>query len=121
MEKRDAHYKKEERPWGTRLEFARNEECTVVLIQANPGESLSKQYHHDREEYWYVTKGSGTVVIEDIEYKALPGDRFFAPKGGNHRISAGENEGIEILEVSKGRYEDEDIVRLEDKYGRSGS
>jgi mannose-6-phosphate isomerase len=118
MEIPQAHFKKEERPWGSRLEFARNEECTVVLIQVNPGESLSKQYHHDREEYWYVTKGVGEVVIEDTKYPAKVGDRFFAPKGGNHRISASAQEGIEILEVSKGFYADEDIVRLEDRYGR---
>ena len=108
----------QDRPWGNRLELVRNTPVTVVVLTVNPGEALSLQYHHNRAEYWYVLSGSGTVTVGEEHFPATAGKEYHIPQGVLHRISA-ETESLRILEISTGTYEDEDIIRTEDKYGRT--
>lgn len=112
------NFKKEGRPWGERLEFARNEQCTVVVISVKNGEALSLQTHKGRDETWFVLDGAGKVTVGENVFEANTGDCFHIEKGEKHRIEAGLDQNIIILEVSRGDYEDDDIVRLADKYGR---
>ncbi len=106
------------RPWGSFTRFTNNEVSTVKILNVNQGEILSLQYHNKREEFWRVIQGNPEIVLGEETKKASPGDEFFVSVGVKHRISAPENEVV-ILEISKGEFDEEDIVRIEDKYGRN--
>ncbi len=110
--------RRETRPWGEFVEFARNSPCTVKILTVKAGESLSLQYHHGRDEMWHVLSGAGTLQIGDEEVRAIPGSDYLIPRETKHRISGGDTD-LSILEISTGAFDDADIVRIEDKYGRS--
>ena len=118
MKKKKVEVYISERPWGNFKQFTFNETSTVKIITVNPGEELSLQYHKSRSEFWKVLKGTPQVIIGEKKIEAKEGDEFFIPEEINHRITAGESE-VEILEIAFGNFDEKDIVRLEDKYGRS--
>jgi len=105
------------KPWGNFIQFCNNESCTVKIIHVNPNEQLSLQYHHDRDEFWRVLSGAALVQIGEEMLKASEGDEFMIPRLAKHRIKT-EDSTVRILEISFGRFDEKDIVRLEDKYGR---
>lgn len=113
-----------ERPWGTftvlnefKGEFGY---VKIKKITVNSGEVLSRQYHHHRSEHWICLSGVAKYIKGEQVGKFRTGESVFIPAGVQHRL---ENIGIiplEILEVQLGEsVAEEDIVRLEDKYGRS--
>ncbi len=106
----------EKRPWGKFEEYVKNESCTVKILFIDAKEELSLQYHHKREEFWKVLQGQGEVTIGDKTIKAKENDEFFIPKKVKHRIKT--NKGIKVLEISLGKFDEKDEVRLEDKYKR---
>lgn len=83
----------------------------------NPGESISLQYHNSRSEFWVILKGNGFVTVGDTRTKAHEGDRFHIDAEENHRAEGG-SEPLVFLEISTGHFDENDIVRVEDKYGR---
>lgn len=105
------------RPWGSFTRYTNNEQSTVKLLNVNQGEILSLQYHNKREEFWKVIKGNPVLVLGDDTKEATEGEEFIIPVGMKHRISA-LKDNVVILEISMGEFDEEDIVRLEDKYGR---
>ncbi len=105
------------RPWGSFISFTQNEKTTVKLLLVNKGEELSLQYHTKREEFWRILEGNPKITIGDEIIEGHPGDEFNIAVHTNHRIGAPEN-NVVILEISKGEFDEEDIVRLEDKYNR---
>lgn len=105
------------RPWGSFTRFTNNELSTVKLLSVNSGEQLSLQYHNKREEFWRVLEGNPEITIGDEKISAKVGDEFTIGVGVKHRISAVGGDVL-ILEVSKGDFDEDDIVRLEDKYNR---
>lgn len=105
------------RPWGSFTRFTNNELSTVKLLNVNKGEQLSLQYHTKREEFWKIISGNPQIVIGDETFEAKEGDEFVVAVNTKHRISA-PNDNIVILEISKGEFDEDDIVRLEDKYNR---
>ncbi len=105
------------RPWGSFIEFTKNEPSTVKILIVKPEEEFSLQYHKNREEFWYVLSGDPTIIIGDDKFDAKKGDEFIIKKGEKHRISAKGTEA-RILEVSLGEFNEDDIVRIKDKYGR---
>jgi mannose-6-phosphate isomerase-like protein (cupin superfamily) len=107
----------EKRPWGGFVEFTRNEPSTVKIINVNPHEALSLQKHSKRSEWWYVLSGEGTITDGKDRLKAEAGKTYWIPAQTEHRMEAADR-ALCILEISFGTFEDEDIVRLEDKYGR---
>jgi mannose-6-phosphate isomerase len=108
----------EKRPWGEYVEFTRNTPSTVKIATINPGESLSLQTHEHRDEFWKVISGDGSATIGDMKYELAPGDSHFIPRHTAHRLSA-YTQPLVILEISFGVADENDIVRLEDKYGRT--
>ncbi len=108
----------EKRPWGEFRQFVKNEPVTVKIIVVRKGESTSLQYHHHRSEFWKVISGSGEVVVGDKIVSVKKGDEILVPVETHHRLAAKE-EDLEILEIAAGDFDEEDIVRLEDNYGRS--
>ncbi|MBX4189351.1 phosphomannose isomerase type II C-terminal cupin domain [Candidatus Parcubacteria bacterium] len=107
----------EKRPWGEFEEFIKNSPVTVKLIFIKKGEELSLQKHHERSEFWKVVKGSPRLVIGEAVYEASEGDEFTVPVETNHRVGA-PSDDVELLEIAQGKFDESDIVRLEDKYGR---
>ena len=105
------------RPWGNFREFTRNEKCTVKIITIESGQAFSLQYHKKRKEFWKILKGDAWVTIGDEAFKAKVGDEFSILEEQKHRVEAPASE-VEILEISFGEFDEHDVVRLEDRYGR---
>ena len=106
------------RPWGNFRQFTRNSPSTVKIITVNPNESLSLQSHAKRGEFWRVLTGSGSFVIGDDTYTVSVGDEYAVPMGAKHRMKSGVD-GMSVLEIATGDFDEEDIIRYEDKYGRA--
>ncbi len=109
--------KTEERPWGSFQQFTYNEQGTVKILEVQPHQSLSLQYHHYREEFWKVLKGQGKITIGETVHTGEEGDEFFIERGQQHRIST-EDQPLQVLEISFGEFDENDEVRLEDSYRR---
>ncbi len=111
---------REERPWGEELWLLRDTVAPsmVKLITVKPGEALSLQFHHNRDEFWHVISGNGTAEIDGEAKELTAGVDCFVPKGINHRVKGG-TETLLFMEMTFGEFDENDIVRLEDKYGRS--
>jgi mannose-6-phosphate isomerase-like protein (cupin superfamily) len=107
-----------EKPWGRFEQFVKNEPVTVKIITVNPNECLSLQYHHKREEFWKILSGRAELILGDAIMQANEGDEFFIEKEQKHRIKAYDMQ-VKMLEISFGDFDEEDIVRLEDKYQRN--
>ncbi len=107
----------ENRPWGSFTQFSKNEPSTVKIITVNSNAALSLQHHAKRREFWKIIGGEGIVTVGEEEYSAKVGDEFMIEIGELHRIKAGEN-GITFLEIAFGDFDEADIVRIEDEYGR---
>ncbi len=107
----------ENRPWGAELWFTIDTPSKVKILTVNPGEAFSLQYHHNRDEFWRVLSGNGIVEIGDKTVEARAGDEYFVPRESKHRVTGG-TEPLVFLELGQGEFDEKDIVRLEDKYGR---
>ncbi len=107
----------EARPWGKFEQFTHNQPSTVKIITVKPNEAFSLQYHNKREEWWRILAGSGKLIIGAKELATKAGDEHFIGKGAKHRATAGPA-GLTFLEIAFGEFDENDIVRLEDKYGR---
>ena len=112
------NYLREERPWGSFERFTLNEPTTVKIVRVKGGEAISLQTHAHRDEFWRIIAGSGVVTIDGTEHPAEPGNEFLTRRGSTHRVAAGE-EGLTFLEIALGEFDEADIKRIEDKYGRT--
>ena len=112
-----ASYLKEERPWGNFGRITLNEKATVKIVTVNEGESISLQTHENRGEFWRVIRGVGIIRIGDKDNEAHEGDSFFCKRGSEHRVTGGAG-GTVFLEIAFGDFNENDIKRLEDRYGR---
>jgi len=84
-----------------------------------PGQSLSLQYHNRRSEHWIVVRGRGTVQIGEKEYPATYGSYYHIQVAETHRLTNTGEEELALIEVQIGDYlGEDDIVRLQDSYGR---
>ena len=108
---------KRERPWGWYKCICRGENYAVKKIWVEPNQRLSLQYHQHRAEHWTVVKGSGVVTRGNMDTPCKPGDTFDIGIEQRHRLSGGE-EGVLIIKVQRGECREDDIIRLEDDYGR---
>ncbi len=108
----------EERPWGMFRQFATGEPVTVKLLTVSAGQRLSLQRHHGRSEFWHVLSGAPEITVGEETRVAQPGDEFHIPPETLHRIAAG-GEDVRILEIATGTFDENDIERIEDAYGRA--
>ena len=110
-------YYKEERPWGYFERFTENEVSTVKILALTANKRFSLQRHRGRKEFWRVLSGSGTATINDAEIPLSPGSEIVVEIGDAHRLTAGP-EGLQVLEIMFGHYDENDNERLEDDFGR---
>lgn len=108
----------EERPWGRFEKFHENKPCTVKLIHVNPNSRLSLQYHNKRSEFWKVINGTAMVELDGKTIILTEGETITIPRQSKHRASA-LGSGCTILEISYGKFDENDIVRLDDDYNRT--
>lgn len=108
------------RPWGTYTTLKEESGYKVKRITVRPGQSLSLQYHHHRAEHWTVVRGQGMVQIGDTQYPTGPGEYRYIPLKEPHRLTNIGEEELVLIEVQVGDYlGEDDIVRLQDNYGRA--
>jgi mannose-6-phosphate isomerase-like protein (cupin superfamily) len=108
------------RPWGSYETLVLDEgRFQVKRIEVRPGAALSLQYHHHRAEHWVVVRGTAKVTVGDKEVLLHENESTYIPIGAQHRL---ENPGLVplvMVEVQSGSYlGEDDVVRLEDAYGR---
>ena len=108
----------ESRPWGNFEKFHENRLCTVKLIYINAHSRLSLQYHNKRSEFWKVIRGTAMVELGNRKIVLTEGETLAIPRQARHRVGALDDECM-ILEISYGRFEENDIVRIEDDYNRT--
>ncbi|HEX8374703.1 MAG TPA: phosphomannose isomerase type II C-terminal cupin domain [Geminicoccaceae bacterium] len=109
----------DERPWGRWEVIDVGDGFAVKRITVNPGAILSLQLHHHREEHWVVARGRARVTRGDEVIELGRSEAVFLPLGTAHRIENPGEEPLEFVEVQIGdRLDENDIVRLEDRYGR---
>lgn len=107
----------EERPWGSFETLYEGDDYKVKRIVVKPNEAFSLQFHRKRVEHWIIVEGDGFIHVNNHEEHCRVGDEFNIGMAVNHRATAGKN-GLVMIEVQRGECLEEDIVRIEDKYGR---
>lgn len=115
-------YEIHQKPWGFYKTTVLTDHFQSKLISVQPGESLSLQSHEHREEHWIVVHGDGTVYIDKSVLNVHCGSYVFIPKGAKHRLTnLSDSENLIVTEVQIGNYfGEDDIIRYEDIYGRTG-
>jgi mannose-6-phosphate isomerase len=111
----------EERPWGSFsvLDDADNHKVKRMVI--DPGKRLSLQRHTRRAEHWFVVSGHGQITLDDRIVAVGPGDAVDIAMGTAHRAACDGEVPLVFIEVQSGEYfGEDDIVRLEDDFGRVG-
>jgi mannose-1-phosphate guanylyltransferase/mannose-6-phosphate isomerase len=109
------------RPWGSYESLIVGEGFQVKRIVVNPGQQLSLQMHHHRAEHWVVVRGTAEVVNGDDTLLLKEDQSTYIPIGAKHRLTNPGKFPLELIEVQSGSYlGEDDIVRFEDVYGRSG-
>lgn len=109
--------KQDIRPWGEEEIFTMNEKTTVKILTINPAERFSLQYHNRRKEFWKIIEGEAIIQIGEKSIDSMVGDEYEVGIGVKHRAT-GKGKPAKILEISFGDFDEKDIVRLEDDYGR---
>lgn len=108
------------RPWGKYDCIDSGARYQVKRITVKPGEKLSIQMHHHRAEHWVVVSGTANVTIDDETKMVTENESVYIPIGSVHSL---ENPGkipLDLIEVQSGAYlGEDDIVRFEDRYGRT--
>lgn len=110
------------RPWGKYDSVDQGGCYQVKRITVKPGARLSLQLHHHRAEHWIVVSGSALVTVGAETFVLSENESTYIPIGVIHRLENSEQVPLEIIEVQSGSYlGEDDIVRLEDHYGRAGN
>jgi mannose-6-phosphate isomerase len=107
------------RPWGSFEQLATNVTATVKIITVEAGQRLSLQRHEFRDELWHVLDDGITVNIASEEERVVKGGSVFVPRATTHRIANTGPKPARVLEVAFGQFDEQDIERLSDDYGRS--
>ncbi len=111
----------EQRPWGT---FTVLDDTSAIYkvksIVVLPNKRLSYQRHAKRAEHWFVVRGTATAILDGITHELSPGEDISIEIGQAHRCENHGTSDVEFIEIQTGTYfGEDDIVRLEDDFGRS--
>ena len=111
-----------EKPWGWELVWAETESYVGKLLHVRAGQSLSLQYHEVKDEAWLVQEGRASLELGEVggELETVeigPGDTFRYRPRTVHRVTAIDD--LTVVEISTNHLDD--VVRLDDRYGREGT
>lgn len=113
-------HRKVYRPWGSYDSLGVGPRFQVKRIVVNPGAALSLQKHAHRAEHWIVVSGTAEVTRDEQVFVLHENESTYIPVGSVHRLRNTGTEPVELIEVQSGGYlGEDDIVRLEDVYGRA--
>jgi len=108
------------RPWGSYTVLEDADDCKVKRLTVKPGHVLSLQLHHRRSEHWTVVEGTAKVRVGEEEFLLQRNQSTYIPMNTVHRLENPTGTDIHLIEVQCGDYfGEDDIVRLEDRYGRA--
>ncbi len=113
---------KDKRPWGSYEILTSGPGFQVKRISVDPGQRFSLQWHRHRDEHWVVARGTARVAVGERECTLGRGESITVARTVVHRIeNISRIEPLEVIEVQTGDYlGEDDIVRVEDDYGRVG-
>ena len=111
----------DQRPWGTFTVLDEGDNFKVKRIEVLPGKRLSYQKHAQRAEHWVVVQGTAKVTLDDRDLEVKSGEAIDIAVGAAHRVENPGDELLVFIEVQRGNYlGEDDIVRLQDDFGRTG-
>ncbi|MGO9343339.1 MAG: phosphomannose isomerase type II C-terminal cupin domain [Acidimicrobiales bacterium] len=109
----------ERRPWGEFCVLSEEPDHKVKRLTVSAGCRLSYQTHAHRSEHWFIVSGVGTATIDGVDLDIAPGSCVDVPVGAAHRVTSTGPADLVLIEVQHGEsFEEDDIVRLDDDYGR---
>ena len=112
----------EDRPWGSYTVLEEGDGHKVKRIEVLAGMRLSYQRHRQRAEHWFVVDGEGVVTLDGADHAVGKGVSIDIPLGAAHRMANTGAETLVFIEVQHGTYfGEDDIVRLDDDFGRPTS
>ncbi|MFX4227137.1 MAG: mannose-1-phosphate guanylyltransferase/mannose-6-phosphate isomerase [Porticoccaceae bacterium] len=118
--KHDEFHRVVYRPWGHYDSIDNGERHQVKRITVKPGEKLSVQMHHHRAEHWVVVAGTAKVTRDEETLTLSENESVYLPIGCVHALENPGKIALELIEVQSGSYlGEDDIVRIEDRYGRT--
>ena len=106
------------RPWGRFTRYSHNQSVTVKIIEVAAGPRLSLQKHSLHTELWVALDHGPVVEVDGQRWIARQGEEILVRRGAVHRMSS-MSRPVRVLEVAFGNFDEDDIERLEDSYGRS--
>jgi mannose-1-phosphate guanylyltransferase/mannose-6-phosphate isomerase len=110
------------RPWGTFEGVDAGDNFQVKRLVVNPGAEISLQKHAHRAEHWVVERGKARITRNEEIFDLEVNESTYVAVGDVHRIANPFDEPVHIIEVQCGDYlGEDDIVRIEDQYGREGT
>jgi mannose-6-phosphate isomerase-like protein (cupin superfamily) len=111
--------KRVDKPWGHYLDLYSDDEMWLKYLYIKPGQSLSLQYHYNRDEYWRAVTPHVKAVIDTTSLELEVGKVYSVPNGVVHRLSNPTAKLAIVAEWAVGNPSEEDIVRLQDNYDRN--
>ena len=116
----------ENRPWGSfetlKKEPIKNQQqsdSNIKIITVQPEQKVSYQSHKLREEHWVFIQGRGKVILNDQEQSVQAGTYVYVPQGAKHRVINDGDIDLKFVEVTTGQFDENDIERFSDQYGRA--
>ena len=115
----------EERPWGTfevihEFDHGNGQQVVIKKIIVHPQKRLSLQSHAKRREHWLVVEGEGVVVLDEKEVIVQSESKIVVETGVKHRIANTHPEKhLVFIEIRLGEFDEDDIIRYQDDFGRS--
>ena len=110
----------DKRPWGTYTVLDEGRDFKVKRIEVLPQKRLSYQKHERRAEHWHVVRGTAKVTLNDAEKLVKTGEAIDIGMGDMHRVeNPSADTELVFIEIQTGDYfGEDDIIRLEDDFGR---
>ena len=113
--------KEDIRPWGKFRAYPHQQAQSIKIITVNPGQALSLQYHNHRSEFWVVLDKGLEITVGDNVWQPEKNEEVFIPQKTPHRLRCIGYKQARVMEIWIGNSDENDIVRLQDDYGRNTS
>ena len=107
------------RPWGKFRAYPHENAGSLKIITVNPGASLSLQFHHRRSEFWVALDRGLEITVGEKVWRPRRGEEIYIPLEAPHRLRCVGRSPARLMEIWLGNSDESDIVRIEDKYGRT--